>query len=66
LTKGEANHLIKECERLDALYSTPATEAQKRWLRAYGLWRPGMSIREAKRHIAQLRGVPLDFAAANR
>src|SRR5207248_2831884 len=34
LTRGEASHLIDECRRLDRLYPTPATAAQKRMLRA--------------------------------
>jgi type I site-specific restriction endonuclease len=55
LTKGEASHLIDECIRLDALYPTPATEKQEAMLRYHGLLRPGMSKREAKRAIVELK-----------
>jgi hypothetical protein len=54
LTRGEASHLIDECERLEQRYPTPATDGQIGLLRARGRWWPGMSKKEAAREIGQV------------
>jgi superfamily II DNA or RNA helicase len=55
LTRGEANHLIKRCRLLAKLYPTPATPGQRWVLEKEGLWRPGMSKREAGGLIGWVR-----------
>jgi hypothetical protein len=52
LTKGEANHLLEECHRLDEQYPTPATPQQEYALRRRGRWRTGLSKQMATRLIA--------------
>jgi hypothetical protein len=54
LTRGEASHLIDECNRLDEEYPTQATPGQRAMLMAHGLWRSGIGKREAQRLIAKL------------
>jgi hypothetical protein len=54
LTRGEAAHLIEECDRPDERYPTPATPGQERLLRSQGQWQSGLSKRAATRLIAGL------------
>jgi superfamily II DNA or RNA helicase len=53
LTSGEASYLIDGCKRTDREYPTPATPGQRFFLWKEGLWRDGMSKREAQSLIAQ-------------
>ena len=55
LTMGEASHLIDGCKRLDREYPTPATAKQKYLLRRYGLWKDGLTKREASRLMGAVR-----------
>jgi hypothetical protein len=54
LTKGEASHLIEECDLLNERYPTPAAPGQERLLRSQGQWQSGISKRAATRLIAGL------------
>lgn len=54
LTKGEASHLIQECQRLDRRYFTPPTPATAWKLRANGINPAGMTKREANREVGRV------------
>lgn len=47
LTKGEAGYLIDRCKEFDATFPTPATAKQRAYLEYAGLWRDGMTKRQA-------------------
>jgi hypothetical protein len=55
LTKGEASYLISRALEYEAAYPTPATGAQRGWLKRRGVWRDGMSKREACRLIGEMK-----------
>jgi superfamily II DNA or RNA helicase len=58
VTRGEAWHLLSECNRLDRQHPTPATPSQESLLKWYGRWRPGTSKREATRIIIDMKRGP--------
>jgi len=53
LTKGEACYLINRALEYDAAYPTPATSKQRWRLQQEGLWKNGLSKREATQLLAQ-------------
>ncbi len=55
LSKGEASYLIDRCRENEARYPLPATPKQAFVLRRWGLWRPGMSKREASTLLARAK-----------
>lgn len=55
LTRGEADHLIKEAERLDGLHGAAAAAAQRQALSWAGLSPEGKTKRRARRLIAAVR-----------
>ncbi len=55
LTRGEAAYLIAQCKRYEEEYPLPATAKQKWFLRSQGLWRDGISKREATNLIAEIK-----------
>lgn len=55
LTKGEASHLIDRCRDYEAAYPTLATSAQAYCLKCYGVYRDGITKREASRLIGELK-----------
>lgn len=56
LTRGEASYLIDRCRESEAAFPAPATAKQSSCLRRAGLWRDGMTKREASGLIAGLIG----------
>jgi hypothetical protein len=54
LTKGEASHLLEQCNQLDEQYPTPATPKQEYVLKRRGQWRPNISKRAAARLISMI------------
>jgi superfamily II DNA or RNA helicase len=55
ITKGEASYLIDRCMDFEAQFPSPATSKQRYCLRRAGLWRDGLSKKEASRLIGQFK-----------
>ncbi len=53
LTQGEASFLIGGAETFETLYPSPATEKQRQFLDACGLWEMGLTKKEASAIIAE-------------
>ena len=55
LTKGEASFLIDRCCDYEAVYPTPATSKQTYCLKRHGVYRDGITKREASQLIGELK-----------
>lgn len=55
LTAGQVSYLIDRAKELDAAFPAPASPQQAWALRKHGLWRKGMTRKEAGRIIGQIK-----------
>lgn len=55
LSRGEASWLINRCLEYDAAFPAPATSGQQWFLRKHCAWRPGMTKREARQKISEIK-----------